>query len=96
LLTEFSVKGLVDDKAGLMVEPKRTAIAVGDFEKGALQPGLAEAVQAFQEQGTAQSAAAMLGHNSQVLDHAFAVLGTRALQGAAAAVGGFDQPGRGR
>src|SRR6266542_6984119 len=88
------VDGFAAAKAEAPIETNGPVVLRRDFEISAAQARTLEAVQRLQQQGAAQTAAAMQGGDPQVLNRPQAAAIAHPLHRAAVAVGRTDQPGR--
>src|SRR5439155_6582843 len=90
------VQGLAAAEADAAIETDSAVVLGGDLEKSAVHAGTLEAVQGLKQKGTAQAAAAMARHDSQVLNRAGAGSFAQALDRAAKTRIRGDEPCRRR
>src|SRR5262245_13355286 len=88
------IYGFAATKAEPAVEAQSTFVLGRHLEKGAMVAVAAEAVQRLQEEGASETAAALAGHDAQILNRARARPFADALHGADISFGGIEQPRR--
>src|SRR5438132_13137914 len=90
------VQSLAAAEADAAIEADGAVVLSGDFEEGAVHAGALDTVQRLEQEGAAQSAAAMARHDSEVLNRARARTFAQALDRAAKARVRGHQPRRRR